>query len=336
MYQGKTIAAVVPAYNEEGLIGEVIDTLPEYVDQTYVVDDGSTDGTWAEIQEHAEQVNDRDRTADSPPATDGGVEADRRVVPIQHEENTGVGGAIKTGYKRALDDEMDVTVVISGDGQTEPDIVQRILEPVADGRADYSKGNRLLDRDRSDMPAFRQLGNFMLSFLSKVASGYWSVMDPQNGSTAISLEALEQLDLDELYDGYGFVNDLLVRLNANNMRIADVARRAVYKDETSHISYRSFIPQLSLLLLKGFLWRLRSKYLVKDFHPLAFLYYLGAFAVGTGGLLLLGRASDTGEGAGVGETLVLGVLGIMCLVMAMIFDREENRNLQIREDGRDA
>ena len=333
MYDDKTIGAVIPAYNEEDHIGTVIETLPDFLDRTYVVDDGSSDDTWAEIQTHAARVNEA-ADADGP-VTSKGVELETPVVPIQHETNTGVGGAIKTGYKRTREDGIDVTVVISGDGQTEPDIVERILAPVAEGRADYAKGNRLLDQDNEDMPAFRRVGNFMLSFLTKVASGYWNVMDPQNGSTAISLAALEQIDLDELYDGYGFVNDLLVRLNVHNMEIADVARRAVSKDETSHISSSSFVPKLSQLLLRDFLWRLRAKYLVRDFHPLAFLYYLGAFTVGTGGLMLLSRGTDRGEDVGVAGTLVLSVLGVLCIVMAMLFDREENQNLQIAEDSRD-
>ncbi|AQL44659.1 glycosyl transferase family 2 (plasmid) [Halorientalis sp. IM1011] len=333
MYEGNTVGAVIPAYNEAGHIGDVIETLPEFVDRAYVIDDASTDETWTEIQTHADRVN--EQTADPAVVTDGGVELDPQVVPLQHEENRGVGGAIKTGYEHTRDDGIDVTVVISGDGQTEPDIVERIVAPVAEDRADYAKGNRLLDRDNEDMPAFRQFGNVTLSALTKIASGYWSVMDPQNGSTAISLEALEKVEIDELYEDYGFANDLLVRLNVHEMRIADVARRAVYKDETSHISYRSFVPKLSALLLRDFLWRLRAKYLVREFHPLAILYPLGAFAVGTGGLALLSRLTDHGEDPGVVESLVLTMLGVVCLFLSMVTDRQNNDHLQIREDTRD-
>jgi glycosyltransferase involved in cell wall biosynthesis len=333
MYEGQTIGAVVPAYNEAGHIGEVIETLPAFVDRAYVVDDGSTDDTWSEITACADRVN--EEPVETPVVTDGGVTLDPRVVPVQHDSNQGVGGAIKTGYRRTRDDDIDVTVVISGDGQTEPDIVERIVAPVAEGRADYAKGNRLLDRDNADMPAFRQFGNQVLSALTRIASGYWQVMDPQNGSTAISLSALERIDLDALYDDYGFANDLLVRLNVHEMRVADVARRAVYKEETSHISYASFVPNLSLLLLRDFFWRLRRKYLVREFHPLAALYGLGAFAVGSAGLALLGRLSDRGEDAGVVETLLLAVLGVCCLLGAMLSDKRENEGLQITEDSRD-
>ncbi|WP_101298332.1 glycosyltransferase family 2 protein [Halegenticoccus soli] len=325
MYRGATVGAVVPAYNEGGFIGEVIDTLPEFVDRAYVVDDGSTDGTWGEIVRHAERANERWRA--EAPRTDGGVGFDRRVVPVRHERNRGVGGAIKTGYGRALEDGVDVTTVISGDGQTEPDIVERIIRPVADGRADYAKGNRLRGRDRDSMPPFRQFGNFVLSLLTKIASGYWKVADPQNGSTAISHEALVELDLDSLYEDYGFANDLLVRLNVHGMRVADVSRRAVYKDETSHIRYKTFVPRLSKLLLRDFLWRLRAKYLTDDFHPLPFFYYFGAFAASVG-LLSLFRRIARRDGDAL-DALTLFLLGWLFMLFAMVFDLRQNEDLQV-------
>jgi glycosyltransferase involved in cell wall biosynthesis len=251
-----------------------------------------------------------------------------RVVPIRHAENKGVGGAIKTGYLQALEDEMDVTTVIAGDGQTEPDIVERIVAPVADGRADYSKGNRLLGQERRDMPLFRQVGNFTLTLITKIASGYWKIMDPQNGSTAISHEALDRVGIEEMYEGYGYCNDLLVRLNANNVRIADVKRRAVYKDEESDIDYKTYIPRVSGLLLRGFLWRLRVKYLVRDFHPLALFYYVGAATAGAG--LLSGRkAAVARDSPSRGSPLVLFALGWLFLLLAMAFDLNENEDLEL-------
>lgn len=321
MYKEQTIAAVIPAYNEEPFIGDVIETVPSFIDRVYVIDDGSTDGTWEEIQRHARRVNETAAIE-----ADGGVtDEPSPVVPIQHTENRGVGGAIKTGYRRALADEMDVTLVISGDGQTPPDVLKRILDPVADGRADYAKGNRLLDRE--GMPRVRQFGNGILSLLTKIASGYWGVMDPQNGSTAISRETLEQLDLDALYDDYGFTNDLLVRLNVQDARVADVSRRAVYADETSHIDVKRFATTVSALLLRDFLWRLREKYLVRDCHPLALMYLFGAATALVGVLSgirsVLTRRSGGPDGA---SGTVLFVLGWLFMFLAMVFDREENRD----------
>ena len=354
MYGGKTIAAVIPAYNEEPHIAEVIETLPEFVDRAYVVDDASTDGTWEEIQHAAETVNAEwgsdggersegsrstsDPSDDDVPVTEAETEGaladgsgaafERRVVPIRHDENRGVGGAIKTGYKHALADGVDVTAVIAGDGQTEPDIVERIVAPVAEGEADYAKGNRLLSRDRSDMPLFRQVGNFLLTVITKIASGYWKTMDPQNGSTAISHEALEEIDLDAMYEDYGYCNDLLIRCNVHQLRVADVSRRAVYKDEESHITYSTYVPKVSMLLLRGFLWRLHARYLGRDFHPLPFFYYFGAAGAGLGLAATLKRVVD--DDSGVAGPLALFLLGWLFVLLAMAFDLEENRGLDVQ------
>ena len=331
MYADKTVAAVIPAYNEESHIGEVVRTLPSFVDRAYVVDDGSTDDTWQAIQRAAEQVNEAATT--DQPVTDGGVRLDPQVVPVQHEENRGVGGAIKTGYLHALDDGVDVTAVMGGDGQTEPDIVERIVEPVAEGEAAYAKGNRLLGEDRSDMPRLRQVGNFTLTFLTKIASGYWKIMDPQNGSTAISREALKAVGIEEMYEDYGYCNDLLIRLNTHGMRVADVKRRAVYKDETSHIVYRTYVPKVSAMLLRGFFRRLHARYFVDDFHPLPLFYYLGAFAAGSGLVGLFARAFGEDD-RGLVEGLLLFVVGCLSLLLAMAFDLQQNEGLELRRYDR--
>ncbi|WP_144905680.1 glycosyltransferase family 2 protein [Halobellus captivus] len=332
MYREQTIGAVIPAYNEEAHIGDVIETLPEFVDRAYIIDDGSTDGTWEEIQRHAETVN--ERSVANPPVTDGGTALEPRVVPIQHEENRGVGGAIKTGYLRALDDGVDVTAVMGGDGQTEPDIVKRIVDPVARGDAEYAKGNRLLSGDRDDMPRLRQVGNFTLTFLTKIASGYWKLMDPQNGSTAISHEALDAVGIEEMYEGYGYCNDLLIRLNTHGMRVADVSRRAVYKDETSHIRYRTYVPKVSAMLLRGFIRRLHTKYFVKDFHPIPLVYYLGAFSAGSG--LLAALTGAVSEDRGLIGGFLLFVIGCLSLLLAMTFDLDQNKDLEVLLYDREA
>lgn len=331
MYANKTVGAVVPAYNEEDFIGEVIETLPSFIDRAYVIDDGSTDGTWAEITAHVTDFEPDGGTAvQSGPETPDVVETDTpTVVPVRHRTNRGVGAAITTGYRHALADRMDVTAVIAGDGQTAPDVVERIVAPVAHGRVDYAKGNRMLTRE--GMPPVRQVGNVVLAVLTKIASGYWKLNDPQNGSTAISLSALETIDLDAVYTDYGFTNDMLVRLNVHGMRVADVGRRAVYRDETSHINFGHFVVTVSWLLLRGFLWRLRKKYLVRDFHPLALLYLTGAGTTMAGlvGKLRERRSADDPPRGHGGLTVLLGWL---CLLSAMVLDAEENDHLQETRD----
>jgi glycosyltransferase involved in cell wall biosynthesis len=182
------IGVVVPAYNEELLLGETVRSMPGYVTKIYVIDDCSTDRTPEVI-----------RGLDDP-----------RVVSLRHEVNRGVGGSIVDGYKMALKDGMDLVAVMAGDNQMDPAELPKLLAPVIDGRTDYAKGNRLLNRQmRKGMSNWRQLGNTMLTMLNKIGSGYWQVSDPQNGYTVISRRALEMLDLDAVYTYYGYCNDLL-------------------------------------------------------------------------------------------------------------------------------
>ena len=329
MYANNTVGVVIPAYNEEGYVGEVIDTIPAFVDRVYVIDDGSTDGTWAEITEHAEAHN-----AGHPPEAPG---FDVKVVPIQHEENRGVGGALKTGYLRALDDRIDVTTVLGGDGQMDPDAMKRYLDPIVAGEADYTKGNRFTrPEDYADMPRFRMVGNVVLSYLTKVASGYWQTMDPQNGYTAISLEALERVDIEEMYEFYGYCNDILVKMNVADVRVADVARSSdfVYEDGwKSHIQYNEYIPRVSAMLLRNFFWRLKAKTLHGKFHPFVALYVLGMGLAGAGvAKLLAGLVGGSGERDG---TSPLGLLaaGVVVFLLGAVYDMEESRHLERQFTG---
>jgi glycosyltransferase involved in cell wall biosynthesis len=309
MYTDHTIAVVVPAYNESGFVGDVIETLPPFVDRVYVIDDQSTDDTWQEITDTAEAVN------DSVTATDGGAGFDRRVVPIQHEENRGVGGAIKTGYLRARDDEIDVTAVMGGDGQMDPTLLERIIAPVVDGEADYVKGNRLVNEtDHEEMPRFRLVGNRILTLLTKIASGYWRVGDPQMGYTAISLDALHDADIESMYEFYGYCNDLLVRLNVTNHTVVDVPSPLNYGDEHSDISYITYIPRVSLMLLRTFLWRLWSGRRTAKGVSVLTLYVAGA--VGTVGSLVAALTSNADENS-QSLSSVLGGIFVLCLAMVV-------------------
>ena len=366
MYRGHTIGVVVPAYNEEGFVGDVIDTMPDYVDRVYVIDDCSQDRTWEEIREHAENANERARTRGTVAVddelepipndelepipveieerapkvqADGGLVFDPRVVPIQHDQNRGVGGAIKTGYQRALEDEIDITAVMGGDGQMDSDILHTFLDPIVEDEADYAKGNRLLYKEyRQGMSKWRFFGNSVLTFLTKISSGYWKTMDPQNGYTAISHYALNNVGISSMYEYYGYCNDLLVKLNAKGMRVADVAMPAVYGDEESSIRYRTYIRKVSWMLLKNFLWRLKVKYLVLDFHPLALFYYFGA---GTAALGVLGVFWSLYSKFALGDQLfvraslsmLLFLIGSLFLMFAMLFDMQvnESKEVQIRD-----
>ncbi len=314
MYEDNTIGVVIPAYNEEGFVGTVIETLPAFVDQAFVVDDCSTDNTWEEI------LGTKDRL-ETEVVADGGV-GDEFVVAIQHDENRGVGGAIKTGYLSALDADMDVTAVMGGDGQMNPGELERVVEPVAAGRADYVKGNRLLPEANSDeMPRFRYIGNLILTGLTRIASGYWSVGDSQMGYTAISQDALEAVDIDAMFEFYGYCNDLLVRLSVADKRVVDVPVKATYGDEESDIEYSSYIPKVSLMLLRMFLWRMVTKRDTVRENMRSGLF-IGGILTTILGLWWAVRAP---------KRLVVVVLGVLSVLGGMGIDAVTNRDLNGRD-----
>jgi glycosyltransferase involved in cell wall biosynthesis len=242
MYKNKKIGVVVPAHNEEKFIVPVIDTMPEFVDRIYVVDDASTDMTSLEILKIAKKNN--------------------KVVVINRDIQGGVGAAILTGHQKGLKENMDILAVMAGDGQMDPAYLSDIIGPVVEGKADYVKGNRLSNRiHRKEMPAFRMWGNFLLTNLTRIASGYWNISDPQDGYTAISAEALNKLDIDKIETGFAFENDMLVKLNVVDARVQDVAHPAVYRGQNSKIRYSGFIVKTSWILLKDCFWRIWTKHL---------------------------------------------------------------------------
>jgi len=310
---GKRVAVVVPAYNEEALIATTLAGIPAFVDAVFVVDDASVDGT----VERARELG------------------DERVEVVRHERNSGVGAAILSGYRRALEEGFDVTCVMAADNQMDPADLQTLASAVARNEVDYAKANRLFTGQAwREMPRHRYLGNAVLSLLTKIASGYWHVADSQSGYTAIGLPMLERLDLERIYCRYGFPNDMLVHLNIWNARVRDFPSRPVYGvGERSGIRLSSVIPRISWLLVKGFFWRLREKYVIRDFHPLVFFYVLGLLMT-TAGLVLgitetvlrfLGHQLTT-------PTVVLIALllisGSQFTLFAMLFDMEANKELR--------
>lgn len=322
MYRDASVGVVVPAYNEEAFVGRVLDTMPPFVDRIYAVDDCSTDDTWSEIQARAEAT-----TPVIEAATDGGRHRRADVVPMRHRVNRGRGAAIKTGYRRALRDGLDVVAVMDADGQMDPDELDRLLDPVVSGRAAYAKGNRLASpADWRGMSRWRLFGNLLLTMLTRLASGYWSIRDSQNGYTAITAGALARIDLDGLYDEYGFLNDLLVELNVHDQRIADVDMAAVYGDEESGIRYSTFVPSLSGLLLWGLVRRLSRKYVVGGFHPLVLLYGLGAVA---GGFVVLGWLRPLVTRFEVPRPVRVAPLGALSLGIAVLLDKWHNDHLVV-------
>jgi glycosyltransferase involved in cell wall biosynthesis len=235
MLEGKTIAVVVPAYNEERLVARAVAQIPAFVDHVIVVDDASTDGTVAAL-------------AAAP--TRPGFEL------IRHAENRGVGGAIVTGYERSLQLGADVAAVMAGDAQMDPADLPRLVAPVVAGEADYTKGDRLAWPGVFEaMPLARYLGNHALTWLTRLSSGYREVRDSQCGYTAIGRAALAHLDLGAVHARYGYPNDLLAHLHSLGARLAQVPVRPIYGEEVSGISWFTALVRVPLVLLRSFVRR---------------------------------------------------------------------------------
>ena len=400
MYAGHSVGVVVPAYNEAGLVGDVIRAMPDYVDRLYVIDDASTDRTWAAIQEAADRragavdadgatepmttdghgspvteppheataaagggseavaapavsaddgastdpVSNGRAASDRQAPSDGQAASDRRAAPnegvddytdrsdrnryaeqldgrlstietvgevtcLRHAENRGAGGAIKTGYLMAIDDGFDIIATVDADGQMNCETLSELLDPLVADEAEYAKGNRFHDGEvLRNMPPFRLTGNLLLTGLTRIASGYWGLRDPQNGFTATTRETLIEADIGTLWTYYGYMNQLMGRFNANGVRIADVPMATIYDAEESSIEYGRYIRKVSLLLLRTFVLRLVTKRGVAA-RTTAACYLAGAFTVGTSLFAAIRDDGVDGWGSLVGVlTFLVGVV----------------------------
>ncbi len=313
MYKNKKISLVIPAHNEERLIVPTLEGVPETIDRVYVIDDASQDSTCAVVEGYAEK--------------------DARVVLLRHEKNKGVGAAIITGYLQSSEDGYDIAVVVGGDNQMPLEVVEDMIEPVANGEVDYAKGNRFLmpQVGLDGMPWTRFIGNALISIMTKMASGFYKIYDVVDGYTAISKRAIDMIDWGKAWKGYGYPMDFLVRLNAYGLRVKDVPRRAIYLEgeRQSQIKGVDYALRVTPMMVRGFFWRLLSKYLVRDFHPLLFFYLFGLFLLPLGVLYgaFLIYQQFTGEGVTGPRSVVCAlmiIMGIQFLLFAMLYDMQES------------
>lgn len=250
------IAAVIPAYCVERDIESVLRGLPRFVKHIIVVDDAS-----------------RDSTADLVTAS---AKKDRRIVLIRHEKNQGVGGAMVSGFRKALELGAQIVVKLDGDGQMDPAYIPALVAPLIEGKADYAKGNRFRDfQSLQQMPLVRRIGNLGLSFLAKAATGYWNVFDPTNGYFAIRAEALAQLPLEKIDKGYFFETSMLSYLYLLNALVLDITIPARYRNERSHLSVRRALFEFPAKLLVTFLRRIALKYYIYDFSIISLYIITG-------------------------------------------------------------
>lgn len=253
MFQKKSIVVIVPAFNEEKLIGKVISTMPVFVDKIIVVNDGSSDKTEEVVAKF--------------------IRSQDRIILINHFKNEGLGKSLIDGYLKSLELGIDVIAVMAGDAQMDPADLPKVIAPIINRQANYVKGNRLLtDFEDQKMPKFRFIGNSFLTLLTKFATGYWHLIDPQCGYTAISREALKSIDIKKMTKRYGYNAHLLYLLNMKNQKVKDVEVKPVYGEAKSKIKLGSYVPRTTGLLLKLYFRRMFNKYLVREFHPLVFFY----------------------------------------------------------------
>lgn len=302
MYYGKTVAVVIPAYNEETQIRIVIETMPTFVDRIVIVNDCSTDRTEQIVKEYI--TTDKTNTCKIDYISriiEPGIfnyaevvaanilqEEDKyfhphqiyndnsedHIVLINNQKNGKVGTAIGIGYKWCRDHGIDCTAVMAGDAQMDPDELESIISPVICEGIDYSKGNRLSHKSAKRLiPGKRRFGNSILSALTKIASGYWRISDTQTGYTAISLHALDMIELYNIYSTYGCPNDILIKLNIAKCTIREIPIKPVYNvGENSKMKIKKVIPSVSWLLIRGYFKRIFRKYFLNDFHPI-FIFY---------------------------------------------------------------
>jgi dolichol-phosphate mannosyltransferase len=297
-----TYCVILPAYNEGRHLASVVSRIPDWVTRIVIVDDASTDDT----------------------AAVAGALADPRVLLVRHEKNKGVGGAMVTGFRAALEGDFDVVIKMDADGQMDAQELPTLVRPIELGMAEYVKGNRFRRTGRPmSMPRRRWFGNVVLSFLTKVASGYWHVFDPQCGFIAITGPTLGRLKLVGMARDYFFENDMLIRLNVLDARVVDVDTSSLYADETSNVRIGragwSFPPRL----LRGFLWRFVRRHLMNDFGLIGLLATAGLLFTLFGALFGLYHwivSATSGIPATTGTVMIAVVpliLGVQMLLQAL-------------------
>ncbi|MBK8519197.1 MAG: glycosyltransferase family 2 protein [Saprospiraceae bacterium] len=248
------ISIVIPCYNVSQHIEEVISKIPANIAWIITVNDASKDNS-KEILLNLSKSN-------------------KRIIFIDHALNQGVGGAMLTGYAKALELKSEIIIKIDGDGQMDADNIPKLIRPLIDNIAEFTKGNRFRDfKALRSMPITRRIGNLGLSFIIKAASGYWNIFDPTNGFTAIKSETLAGLDFSKIHKRYYFETSMLIELYYNNAVIVDVPFKAIYGDEISGLSRFKTMVEFPPKLFIAFLKRIILKYFLFDFN-IASIYFL--------------------------------------------------------------
>lgn len=307
MYRGFRVAAILPCYNEEKLIGKTIDMMPDFVDKILAVDDKSTDNTWEVISKIAK--------------------TNKRVVPLKHDANTGIGGAYVTGFNYSLENKIDLVFTMAGDAQCDTTYMTNMADTLLDHDLDYVKANRFVHLEAlKQMPSFRRIGNTVITILTKFSSGYYSIFDSQNGYGVFRRKTLENLPFEHIGRRYDYENTLLIALSIMGARIKDEPVPAIYGDEVSTIPVFKTTMRALKVVWRGFWKRMYYKYVLVNFHPIALFLFSGLLSalVGLlfGGFIVYERfISNQSPSTGTVMLCVLPlIVGLQLLLTAITMD----------------
>ncbi len=310
------IAVVIPCYRVKSQILEVLEGIGKEVSRIYIVDDACPEKTGEYVRSNLN---------------------DKRTNVIFHDINQGVGGAVVSGYRQALEDGIEVIVKIDGDGQMDPRLVLTIARPVLDGNADYAKGNRFDSLENLfSMPKLRILGNAVLSIWSKISSGYWSITDPTNGFTAIHRKALEAINLDKVRKSYFFESDMLFRLNIANCAVSDVPMKAVYKGESSSLKISKVLVEFPWRHTINFLKRIFYRYYLREWSVGSFELPVGMVLITFGAWFAItsyAAASSAGIATTAGQvtaSAVALILGVQFLLSFISYDIQSEPKIPLQ------
>jgi len=307
VYREHSIAVIVPAYNEGRLIEATLRDVPDFVDSVVVIDDASVDETVEKARKFAN--------------------GDGRVLVMVQEHNQGKGAAVVRGFEQVVAEGRDIAVLMDGDNQMPAEYVTSLLDPIIDDELDATKGNRFIADPKalSTMPRYRMIGNVLLTMMTKLASGYWSIFDSQNGYWALRTKTVERLELSRLAKRYDLENSLLINLNIIGGKLRDVAIPARYGQEESKIRIWRVTPRIVATLLGGMSQRVYYRYVLFNFHPVALFLFAGLPLLAWGLVFgLFVAITSAGEDAATTGTVMLAVLpflmGFQLLLAALVLD----------------
>lgn len=302
----KVVAVVIPCYKVQKQIIGVLNSIGNEIDHIIVVDDCCPDNSADLVEKKF---------------------LDERLILIRMEKNSGVGGAVIQGYKKAIEMKVDVIVKLDGDGQMDPSRIADLIDPIVKNKADYTKGNRFFNVESlGKMPAVRLIGNAGLSFLSKLSTGYWNIFDPNNGFTAVDSKVLKNIPLNKIEKRYFFESDMLFRLNLARAVVIDVPIEAIYGDEISNLSAGKSIFEFSFKHFRNLLKRIFYNYFLREFSVATLNLILGIsflfFGIFYGGLRWIeSSASNIGTNQGALFIITISiVVGIQFLLSFFSYD----------------